>query len=391
MVLFGLAQAPVYFQALINKVLKGLHKFAVTYLDDIIIFCKNEEEHLEHLIIIFQRLKEAGLKLKRSKCDFMKMQIQYLGHLISSDGIQPLPEKLESIKNMPAPWSAKEVKQFLGLAGYYCKLVPHFSDLSRPLTRLTRKDILFKWTKECQACFKLLKEALCTHPILWYPDPDRPYVLFTDASKYGWVGVLTQPYEEIDELTQLTTNVGASQKRTVIHHPVTYISGLFRGSQLNWAALTKEAYTIYISVRKLSFYLTNTDVLIRSDHLLLKKFLRQNTMNSKVKNWAVEFKSYNLKFKYIQGIKNTLTDTLSRLLEIDPDVALPAEPQGTEFGYNFFEELPPVEVGEIIVDRVEIKPDPDTFFKEVDLMLPLKLRLIRLLQAKDAKISNIIQ
>ena len=91
MVPFGLAQAPVYFQALINKVLKGLHKFVVTYLDDIIIFSKNEEEPLEHLRIIFQRLKEAGLKLKRSKCDFMKNQIQYLGHLISSDGIQPLP------------------------------------------------------------------------------------------------------------------------------------------------------------------------------------------------------------------------------------------------------------------------------------------------------------
>ena len=219
--------------------------------------------------------------------------------MMTSNGIQPLPEKLGSIKNIPAPWSTKEVKQFLGFAGYYCKFVPWFSDLSRPLTRLTWKDILFKWTKECQLCFELLKATLCTHPILWYPDPNRPYVLFTDASKYGWAGVLTQPYEEIDELTQLTTEVGTSQKKTVIHHPVSYISGLFRGSQLNWAALTKEAYAIYMSVRKLSFYLTNTDVLIRSDHLPLKKFLRQNTMNTKVNNWAVELESYNLKFKYI--------------------------------------------------------------------------------------------
>ena len=117
MVPFGLAQAPAYFQALINKVLKGIHKVAVAYLDDIIIFSKNEE-HLEHLRIIFQRLKEAGLKLKRSKCDFMKTQIQYLGHLISSNGIQPLPEKSGSIKNMSAPKSAKEFKQFLGLTGY---------------------------------------------------------------------------------------------------------------------------------------------------------------------------------------------------------------------------------------------------------------------------------
>ena len=211
MVPFGLAQAPAHFQALINKVLKGLHKFAVTYLDDIIIFSKDEEEHLEHLRIIFQRLKEASLKLKRLKCDFMKTQIQYLGHLISSSGIQPLPEKLGSIKNMPAPRSPKEVKQFLGLAGYYRKFIPRFLDLSRPLTRLTRKDVLFEWTKECQACFELLKETLCTHPILRYLDPNKSYVLFTDASKYGWAGVLTQPYEEIDESNQMTADVHSSR------------------------------------------------------------------------------------------------------------------------------------------------------------------------------------
>ena len=203
--------------------------------------------------------------------------------------------------------------------------------------------------------------------------------------------MLTQPYEEINKLTESPAKGGASQKRTFIHHPVSYISGLFRGCQLNWAALTKEAYAIYISIRKLSFYLTNADVLIRSDHLPLKKFLRQNTMDTKVKNWAVELESYSLKFEYIKGIKNTLTNTLSRLLEIDPDVALPAEPPDTEFSYNLFEDLPPFEVGEIIVEGVKLKPDPDTFFKDVDLTVPLKSRSIRSLQAKDAKISNILQ
>ena len=241
------------------------------------------------------------MKLNRLKCDFMKTQIQYLGHLISSNGIQLLPEKLRSIENMPAPRNPKEVKQFLGLAGYYHKFIPRFSDLSRPLTRVTRKDVLFEWTKECQGCFKLLKEKLCTYPILRYPDLNKSYVLFTDASKYGWAGVLTQSYEEIDESDQSTTDIHSSRWKTV-YHPVSYISGLFRGSQLNWAALTKEAYAIYMLVRKLSFYLTNTDVLIRSDHLPLKKFLKQNTMNTNVKNWAVELESYNLKFEYIQGI-----------------------------------------------------------------------------------------
>ena len=114
-------------------------------------------------------------------------------------------------------------------------------------------------------------------------------------------------------------------------------------------------------------------------------------MNSKVNNWVINLESYNLKFEYIQGIQNTLADTLSRLIEINPDVTLPTEPPGTDFGYNFFEELPPIEEVEIIVEGVKIKPNPDMFFKEVDLTLPLKSRSIRSLQAKDAKINNILQ
>ena len=94
-------------------------------------------------------------------------------------------------------------------------------------------------------CFDLLKEMPCTHPILWYPDPNRPYVLFTDASKHGWAGVLTQPCKEVDDLTHSTTEGSTTQEKTVVHHPVSYISGLFSGSQLNWVALTKEAYAIY--------------------------------------------------------------------------------------------------------------------------------------------------
>ena len=117
MVPFGLAQAPAYFQLLMNKVLHGLD-FAMTYLDDIIIFSKNELQHLEHLETVFSHLREAGLKMKRSKCDFFKREIHYLGHLISTEGISPLPNKLDCIQHMPAPKNAKEIKQFLGLTGY---------------------------------------------------------------------------------------------------------------------------------------------------------------------------------------------------------------------------------------------------------------------------------
>ena len=173
-----LAQAPAYFQKLINDVLKGCN-FAMGYLDNIIIYSRSEKEHLEHLEEIFTRLKAAGLKLKLEKCCFFKKHIQYLEHLISAEGIQPLPEKLESIAKMPAPKNPKEVKQFLGLVGYYRKFVPRFADILRVLTHLTKKDVEFKWTPECENCFQILKEFLQQAPILNYPDPQANYTLYS--------------------------------------------------------------------------------------------------------------------------------------------------------------------------------------------------------------------
>ena len=190
-VLFGLAQAPASFQQLISIVLQDCSNFAMAYLDDIIIFSQNEQEHLKHIEIIFKKLKKAGLKLKESKCDFFKKEIHYLGHLISVNGIQPLPKKLDSICNMPKPRSPKEIKQFLGLTGYYRKFVLQFSDMARPLTKLLAHDCEFVWTNQCDISFQMLKDMLCSAPMLKYPDTSKPHMLYTNASKYGRAGVLT--------------------------------------------------------------------------------------------------------------------------------------------------------------------------------------------------------
>ena len=172
---------------------------------------------------------------------------------------------------------------------------------------------------------------MCTKPILKFPDPQKPYVLFIDASKYAWAGVLTQPYTEETEGKAVTT-----------HHPVTYVSGLFRGSQLNWAALTKEAYAINMSVKKPNFYLTDAEITLRSDRLPLKHFLLKYMLNSKVNYWAIELETFYITFEHISGVKNTLADTLSRIVKVDPDVQPEPKQEGYEFGYSCFEELPPV-------------------------------------------------
>ena len=267
-------------------------------------------------------MRQADLKFTKRKCNFLKAHVQYLGHYISGQGLEPIPEKLESLQQMPAPTDLTEVRKFLGFMGYYRKFIPKYSDIAHPLTNLTRKDIPFEWSKACQAAFEMLKEYLLQEPILKCPKPDQPYILYTDASKYAWAGVLTQAYAYKEET-----------KEYVIHHPITYVSGLFKGPQLNWAALTKEAYAIYMVARKLDYYLREAETTIRSDHLPLKTFLLKNTKNDKVNNWGVELASkYTLKFEYVKGIKNTLADTMSRLVTLDPDIKLTKEPDGYQFG-----------------------------------------------------------
>ena len=158
--------------------------------------------------------------------------------------------------------------------------------------------------------------------ILKYADTIKGYTLYTDTSKYRWEGVLTQAHMSIVEDKKVTTD-----------HPVAYVSGLFRGSQLNWAALTKEAFAIYMSVKKLSFYLTDADVLLKSDHLPLKKFLQKNTLNNKVNNWAMELEAFNIRFKHVSGKANILADTLSHLVDIDPDARLDPENGNSDIMY----------------------------------------------------------
>ena len=334
---------------LVNKVLEGL-EFAFGYLDDILIYSKNMEEHLCHVRTLLERMRQADLKLTKRKCNFLKAHVQYLGHYISGQGLEPIPEKLESLQQMPPPTDLTEVRKFLGFVGYYRKFIPKYSDIACPLMNLTRKDMPFEWSKACQAAFEMLKEYLLKEPILKYPKPDQPYILYTNASKYAWAGVLTQAYTYKEEGKEFT-----------IHHPITYVSGLFKGPQLNWAALTKEAYAIYMVARKLDYYLREAETTIRSDHLPLKSFLLKNTENDKVNNWGVELASkYTLNFEYVKGIKNTLADTMSRLVTLDPDISLVREPDGYQFGKQVGSDSNVAEVEVKLISLAPVAPASKT-------------------------------
>ena len=163
------------------------------------------------------------------------------------------------------------------------------------------------------------------------------------------------------------------------------MSGLFKGSQMNWACLTKEAYAIYMSIKKLAYYLEDADITLHSDHLPLKKFLAKNTLNSKVNNWAIEISPFWITFEYIKGIKNTLADTMSRLIEIDPQIQSEPEPEGYEFGYYTFDQLPALEVRDI---QTSSQDDPN---ENLLCDLPIQLDMLIKLQQEDAFCQNIMQ
>ena len=233
----------------------------------------------------------------------------------------------------------------------------------------------FEWTPICQESFKLLKTSLMTEPILTYPDPNLSYVLFTDASKYAWACVLMQEKTHMIE-----------EKEVKILHPITYMSGLFRGSQINWACLTKEAYVIYMSIKKLTYYLADADITLRSDHLPLKKFLAK-TLN----NRAIEISPFQITFKYIKGIKNTLADTMSRLIDIDPQIQPESEVEGYEFSYYTFDSLPTLEVSNVETSQDLSLKTKDTDDPNSDLWkLPINNDTLSRLQQEDVFCKNIL-
>ena len=191
-------------------------------------------------------------------------------------------------------------------------------------------------------------------------------------------------------LTQEKTHM-VEGKEVKILHSITYMSGLFRGSQMNWACLTKEAYAIYMSIKKLAYYLEDADITLRSDHLPLKKFLAENMLNSKVNNWAIEISPFHITFENIKGIKNMLAGTMSHLINIDPQIQSEPEPEGHEFGYYTFNSLPALEVLNIQTSSAAITQDD----KNHDFVceLPIDRNLLTKLQEDEfcSNISNQIE
>ncbi|GJR47123.1 putative reverse transcriptase domain-containing protein [Tanacetum coccineum] len=194
---------------LMNRVCKPyLDKFVIVFIDDILIYSKDEKEHEEHLKEILELLKEDKLYAKFSKCEFWIPKVQFLGHVIDSRGIHVDPAKIESIKDWASPKTQTEIRQFLGLAGYYRRFIEGFSKISKPMTKLTQKGIKFDWGEKEENAFQLIKQKLCSAPILALPEGSKDFVVYYDASHKGLGDVLMQREnnDPLDKLARLYLN-----------------------------------------------------------------------------------------------------------------------------------------------------------------------------------------
>ena len=289
---FGLAQAPVYFQELMTGILKDF-PFAMAYFDDIIIFSRTPQEHPTHICMVFEKLKTANLSMKKSKCKFFSKEIQYLGHILSATGICPLPSKTHAIRNMNPPTTPKQVRAFLGLVGYYRKFIRGFAQLAKPL--LTRQQVKFEWTPQHQEAFIHLKEAIAQAPILHYPNPNKPYIVYTNASDDACGAQPSQEHEGTE-------------------FPIAFLSHTFLETQHKWSTTEQEAFEVYYAITKWNYYLQGANIIVRNDHKPLAKFLNGKNANNKVNRWSLELATYNITFEWISGTQNKSADCLYRLV-----------------------------------------------------------------------------
>ena len=290
---FGLTNAPATFMHLMNSVLAPyLDKFVIVYLDDILIYSRTLEEHIHHVDEVLGILKQHQLYAKMKKCAFGKTQVEFLGHQVSAKGIATSPHKIEAVQQWPTPRNLRELRGFLGFVNYYRKFVPHFSERSAPLTQLLRKNEPWNWSRNRQGAFQDLKKALTSAPTLLIPDPNRTFLLTTDASEVALGAVLAQ-------------NQGNG------FQPIAFESRKLTSAEKNYTTREKELLAIIHACKVWRCYLEGPEFVINTDHQTLEFIQTQKHISKRQARWMELLANYKFKIQYKPG-KTNQADGLSR-------------------------------------------------------------------------------
>jgi hypothetical protein len=279
---FGLTNAPAYFMYLMNSVfMTELDKFIVVFIDDILIYSKNEKEHAKHLRIVLQCLRDHKLYAKFSKCEFWLNSVKFLGHTISKDGISIDPSKVQEVMDWKPPKSVHQIRSFLGLAGYYRRFIPDFSRIMKPMTKLLKKGVKFVWSEACEKAFHTLRQHLTSAPVLVQPDNSKPFEVFCDAPGTGLGFVLMQEGRVI-----------------------AYASWALRPHEINYPTHDLELAAVVHALKIWRHYLMGNRCNIFTDYKSLKNIFTQSELNMRQRRWLELIKDYDREVRYHPGKAN---------------------------------------------------------------------------------------
>ncbi|EGT31788.1 hypothetical protein CAEBREN_31619 [Caenorhabditis brenneri] len=293
---FGLKSAASYFQRALKTVLDGMDHEVMLYIDDVLIISKTYDEHLDTLERVLQRFRQYNLKVSPKKCDLVRKSIVFLGHQINEENYEPNKSNVSAIVNMPTPSNINELRRFIGMTGFFRRFVKDYSEIVQPLNKLTHKNTPFVWTQVHQDAVQKLKTILTSKPVLCYPDYNKEFHCYTDASGVAQGAVLMQ------------TKPGDESKMQAI----AYASRTLSQPETRRAAIHNELGGIIFALRAFKVYIYGSKVVIHTDHRPLIFLMKRHKVNDVLARWLVELQQYNIDIVHIDGKRNTIADCLSR-------------------------------------------------------------------------------
>ena len=296
---FGIASAPAIFQQAMEKILHGIPR-VICYLDDVLITGQNDDEHLETLEMVFTRLEDYGLRLKKSKCEFLKTRVEYLGYCIDADGLHKSPAKVKAIVEAPRPQNQHQLRSFLGLVNYYGKFISSLSTITHPLNQLLCHQTKWHWSQECEEAFKTLKDQLSSDQVLAHYDTTLPVSLACDASQYGVGAVISHLMPDGTE------------------RPIAYGSRTLTKAEKNYAQIEREAAAIIFGIKKFHPYIYGRKFTLITDHKPLTTIFSPKSSlpalaAARLQRWAIILSAYQYEVEFRATDKHANADCLSRL------------------------------------------------------------------------------
>lgn len=295
---YGISPASAKFQKYIEQIFMGMDN-VIVFMDDILITGKNKKDHLETLEKVIEKLKEAGLTVKKEKCQFFKSSVNYLGFKISKNGLEKDESKVKAVIEAPDPTNVSETRSLLGMINFYSKFIPNLADILKPIYNLLKKGAAFNWNTQCSEAMKKIKEVMSSDMVLTHFNPNLELIVTCDASDVGISGVLSHKMPNGEE------------------RPISFISRTLQSAELKYSVIHKEALAIYFSINKFYQYLCSRKFILRTDHRPLVGLFGENkgipkNHENRIQRWAAYLSGFNYRIEYIKGTKNVVADYFSR-------------------------------------------------------------------------------